>query len=71
MQTKEFIGIKEAAKLLGYTVSTLHKKCSLKELPHYKPSPRKVYFDRNELLQWIASNRVATTAEVYKQATNF
>lgn len=70
MEGREFIDIKEASALLGYTVGTIHKKCHLKELPYYKPT-KKVFFDRKELLQWIADHRVATSEEIMRKATNY
>lgn len=70
MEGKEFIGLEAAAVMLGYTVKTLHKKCSKKEIPYYKPAG-KIFFEKNELKSWIASHRVATSAEVMTQATNF
>ena len=56
--------------MLCYTVKTLRKKCSRKEIPYYKPAG-KIFFEKNELKDWIAGHRVATSAEVYKKASNF
>lgn len=61
----------QAAALLGYTKKTLRKKCSRKEIPHYKPTFKKIFFDAEELEAWIRSHRVASNEELQTKAENY
>lgn len=66
--TKEVLTSDEAARYMGISRSYLYKLTMRKEIPHYKPMGKVVYFNRAELEQWLQSNRVSTTSEVNKKA---
>lgn len=66
--TKEVLTSDEAAKYMGISRSYLYKLTMRKEIPHYKPMGKVVYFNRSELEQWLQSNRVSTTSEVNQKA---
>lgn len=68
INTKEVLTSAEAAKYMGITMSYLYKLTMRKEIPHYKPMGKMVYFNREELVQWLQSNRVSTNAEISQQA---
>ena len=55
---RKLIGYKQAAEVLGLTVSTLYSKVCRKEIPHYRFSGRCVRFDLDELEKWIDEHRV-------------
>lgn len=66
--TKEVLTSDEAAMYMGISKSYLYKLTMRKEIPHYKPMGKVVYFNRMELEQWLQSNRVSTTSEVNQKA---
>ena len=66
--TKEVLTSDEAAMYMGISKSYLYKLTMRKEIPHYKPMGKVVYFNRSELEQWLQSNRVSTTLEVNQKA---
>ena len=66
--TKEVLTSDEAARYMGISRSYLYKLTMRKEIPHYKPRGKVVYFNRAELEQWLQSNRVSTTSEVEQKA---
>lgn len=66
--TKEVLTSDEAAKYMGISKSYLYKLTMRKEIPHYKPMGKVVYFKRTELEKWLQSNRVSTTSEVEQKA---
>ena len=66
--TKEVLTSDEAAMYMGISKSYLYKMTMRKEIPHYKPMGKVVYFNRSELEQWLQSNRVSTTSEVNQKA---
>lgn len=55
---KNFLTVKEAARELGLSVSTLYKMVLKKEIPFYKPNGKILYFKREELMDWIEQSKV-------------
>lgn len=66
--TKEVLTSDEAAKYMGVSKSYLYKLTMKQQIPHFKPMGKMCYFNRQELEQWLQSNRVATTAEIEQRA---
>lgn len=69
--TKEVLTSEEAARFMGISISQLYKLTMRKEVTHFKPAGKCVYFNRTELEQWLQSNRVATVDEARGQADAF
>lgn len=61
--TKEVLTSEEAARYMGISRSHLYKLTCRREVPHYKPAGKVIYFKRAELEQWLQNNRVATVNE--------
>ena len=59
---KETLNLKEAARYLNMSCSHLYKLTSAKEIPHYKPRGKQVYFEKRELDKWLLQNRQTTKA---------
>ena len=68
LNTKEVLTSDEAASYMGVSKSYLYKLTMEKKIPHYKPMGKMVYFNRQELEQWLQANRVATDEELSQQA---
>ena len=68
LNTKEVLTSDEAASYMGVSKSYLYKLTMGMKIPHYKPMGKMVYFNRQELEQWLQSNRVATDEELSQQA---
>lgn len=66
----EILSINDVADLTGYSKATIYSMVSRKELPHYKPTPRKLVFKRSEMEAWMLSNRVPTNAELDIEANS-
>lgn len=66
--TKEVLTSSEAAKYMGISRSYLYKLTMRKEIPHYKPMGKVVFFNRVELEKWLLGNRVSTTTEINQKA---
>lgn len=67
-EEKEVLLIDEAAKLLGLKKATIYGKVHREAIPHSKPG-KHLYFNRQELLEWIQASRKKTTAEIQAEAT--
>lgn len=66
--TKEVLTSDEAARYMGVSKSYLYKLTMRQQIPHFKPMGKMCYFNRQELEQWLQSNRVATASEIERQA---
>ena len=61
---------KQAADFLRLKISTLYEKTSEKTIPHFKKG-NKLYFNRNELQEWVQQGKVKTTDELQSQAASY
>lgn len=68
---KEVLNFEEACFYLGISDSYLYKLTSRKDIPHFCPNGKKLYFNRTELDQWLQQNRQVSNAEIDKEATNY
>lgn len=74
MKTKneEILSLKEAAEFLKVSKSCLYKKTSQKQIPYYKPPGcKRIYFRKEELEEWLLSNKVKTVAELEDNNQNY
>lgn len=65
---KDVLTSEEAARYMGISRSYLYKLTMRREIPHFKPTGKCVYFNRAELEQWLQNNRVASVDEAKGQA---
>jgi excisionase family DNA binding protein len=68
---KDVLNLKEAARYLNMSCSHLYKLTSAKEIPHYKPRGKQVYFEKRELDKWLLQNRQTTKAEIEQAAIDY
>lgn len=61
--------IQEASKLLNLSISTIYGLVSRAAIPHSKKGKR-LYFNSQDLLDWVKTGRRKTTAEVQAAAAN-
>ena len=54
---KEVLTAADLARLTGYSISTVYKLTSERKIPFHKPEHkgRKLYFNREEILDWLQS----------------
>lgn len=65
---KPFLTVEELAAYIGCKVSYIYKMTHNREIPHYKPGGKMIYFNREEIDEWILSQRVATADEIRAEA---
>jgi hypothetical protein len=70
-QTNQLIPTTEAAKFLGIKVSYLHKLMMRRVIPYYKPNGKLCFFDKSELEAWMKNIRVASQAELDREAQKY
>ncbi|NDV63786.1 AlpA family transcriptional regulator [Bacteroides sp. 224] len=71
LTTKEVLTFDEAAIFTGLSKSYLYKLTSGQKIPHYKPSGKLCYFNREELQAWLLQNRVSTSDEIAEKAQTY
>ena len=69
-QTKP-LTLQEAAKFLNLSQSHLYKLTSEHKIPHFKPSGKKIYFDKSELIQWLKRKPARTQEETEEKAASY
>ena len=68
---KPVLNFQEAILYLEVSDSHLYKLTSKKEIPHFCPNGKKLYFRRDELDVWLQRNRQTTAAEIALQASEY
>jgi excisionase family DNA binding protein len=70
-QKIEFLTVSEAAKHLQLSESRIYKMTSNKEIPHYSPGGKKIYFLKNELNDWVLESRIAPSEDFKAIVDNY
>lgn len=65
---KDVFNTEEACAYLGISESLLYKMTSNREIPHYKPRGKNIFFAKEELDAWLLQNYEPTVAEVLSNA---
>jgi excisionase family DNA binding protein len=68
---KEILNVEEAAKYLGLSKSHLYKLTSRRQIPHYCPKGKKLYFKKGDLDQFLLTNRKASMEEIDQAAETY
>ena len=66
--TKSFLTVEELASYLNVKTSYIYKMTHNREIPFYKPGGKMIYFNREEIDEWVLSQRVATADEIRSEA---
>jgi excisionase family DNA binding protein len=67
-QPEQLLTIDEVAILLHLTKPTVYSKVSKNELPGVCKQGKRLYFDRQTIIDWIKQGRKLSNAEVEQQA---
>lgn len=68
VQNVEPLDFTKASKYLNVSKSYLYKLTSKNLIPYYKPSGKKIFFEKSELNKWILKGRIATITEIELEA---
>ena len=68
---KEILSLNEATIFLKMSKSCLYKITSQKQIPHYVPGGKKIYFKKSDLENWLLQNRVAPVSEFENSNENY
>lgn len=71
LSAKDVLCLNDVAILTGLSKSHLYKLTCSRQIPHYKPNGKQIYFDRVEVEDWMRQNRIATTQEIEQTAATY
>ncbi len=71
LAAKNVLTIDDVALLTGISKSSIYRLTSEKKIPFYKPNGGYIYFDRQEIENWLRNNRVPTTEEINSEAATY
>ena len=71
INTKEVLTFDEVARFTGFSKSYLYKLTSNKKIPHYKPTGKLCFFNREEVEAWLQENRISTDEEISQKAQSY
>jgi excisionase family DNA binding protein len=71
ISSKEVLTLEEAAEYLQLSKSCLYKLTSNKEISHYVPGGKKIYFRRTELDNWVFNGKVTPSSEFDQEIENY
>lgn len=67
--TKRVFTFQDACMYIGVSDSMLYKLTANKEIPHYKPRGKMIYFAKEELDEWLLQNHEPTADDAIRMAT--
>ncbi len=68
---KDVLNFNETCQYLNVSQSHLYKLTSTKQVPHFCPQGKKLYFKRTELDIWLQRNRQSSAEDIETQAANY
>ena len=71
LSQKTVLNFDEASVYTGLSKSHLYKLTSTGGVPCYKPTGKKLYFDKKELDEWMLRNKKLSQDEIDDKAENF
>ena len=67
--TSEFMTLRETARYLRISTSTLYKLTSAHRIPYSKPNGKLIYFLKADLDRYLLQNRIASESEIAETAS--
>ena len=68
---KDVLNLNETCAYLDMSTSHIYKMTSQKQIPHFCPQGKKLYFRREELDEWLLRNRQDSIDEIETRAANY
>jgi excisionase family DNA binding protein len=68
---KAVLNFDEVSKYTGFSKSYLYKLSCSGGIPCFKPNGKHIFFNKNEIDNWLLQNRKATNAEIDSKAATY
>lgn len=69
LSQKKILNMDELSDYTGWKKSHIYRMTSKREIPFYKPMGGSIFFNREEIDEWLLRNRNATAEEISSKAT--
>ena len=70
-QTEKPLTVAEAAAFLGISKHTVYRLVQRRNLPHFKPTGKTLYFYPSDLNAWVQARPIKTREEINRAAGDF
>ena len=67
LASKEMLNVKDLSALTGFKESYIRRLVEEAKLPYYKPLGKMIFFDRNEIMSILKTNRIPSVTEIINQ----
>ena len=71
LMNKNILSFEEASIFLNLSKSYLYKLTSGGLIPHYKPQGKMLYFEKEQLEDWLRQNPVKTQMQIAEEAQHY
>ena len=68
---KTVLNFAEASEFTGLSKTYMYKLTHQGRIPHFKPHGKNIYFNREELEQWLLQNPVRTAEQKEREAVDY
>ena len=68
---KEILSLEETASFLDCSKSVVYNYVRDRLIPYFKPSNRKIYFKKTDLIKWIETGRRSSIDEIQSDSFNY
>ena len=68
---KTVLNFTEACEFTGLSKTYMYKLTHQRRIPHFKPHGKNIYFNREELEQWLLQNPVKTAEQKEREAVDY
>lgn len=68
LRAKDVLTVEEVAQYMGVGKSYIYQLTCANQIPYYKPLGKNIYFDKEEIKNFLKQGRVSTEAEIQKEA---
>ena len=68
---KTVLNFAEACEFTGLSKTYMYKLTHQRRIPHFKPHGKNIYFNREELEQWLLQNPVKTAEQKEREAVDY
>lgn len=66
LAAKRVLNVDEASMVTGLSVDTLRRKVGAREIPAYRPNGKNLFFNKEELEEWMMRGKILTSDEVLR-----
>ena len=67
LSAKQMLNVKDLSLLTGFKESYIRRLVEENKLPYYKPLGKMIFFDKDEIVSLLKTNRVPSVMEIASQ----